>query len=483
VRFVLAAKSSATSTNLAPTGERLINCHAAPAPEGSIAPLILKAAPPLRFKATLAGPFFRAMARVQEVLYAVCAGGLYRVAEDGSATRLASVPDDPNTAISGARDKVTITAGGAYFVWNGTSLTQPGGGVLTNIGSVAFLDQYTLLSEKAGRRLEWTAVADPLTRNGLYFATAEARDDRIIRLVTSGASLGVLKEHSVETWGLSGVGGSGAFVRIGSQVSDKGIAGFNLVTNTPSGPFYIGEDRIAYLAGAPVSPPAMNEALAEGDPTHCFYYEQEGHQYAVTRFSDRPAWVYDIAMGMPHERSHGTSHKPWDVIAACECYGRWHLADRLGRVYTLGEAPFDADTPMRRTIVSRPLFQDNEPFTIAKLALFGLFGNYSIAETAPGWLTDANGFPVLDHLGRYILGNEQHPVEQTQRQSRIWIRVSDDGGYTWSEPIVEDIGFKGDRNAKAEFWSLGQFDSLTVEINLTDPMDVPLMSEAAVDLA
>jgi hypothetical protein len=171
------------------------------------------------------------------------------------------------------------------------------------------------------------------------------------------------------------------------------------------------------------------------------------------------------------------------VIASVYCYDRWHLADRQGRIFTLGEQPLDAGQPLRRTIVSRTMFQDDEPFTVNKLQLLGLFGNYSISETAPGWITDANGFPITDHLGRYILENMQGPTGQTMRASRMWLRVSDDGGKTWSEPFLQDIGGVGDSKATAEIWSMGQFDkSLTIEINMTDPMDVPLMSEGIVEL-
>jgi hypothetical protein len=404
------------------------------------------------------------------------------VNEDGTSQRLATIADDPNTDISGARDDVTISAGGNYYLWNGTAISLPGGGFLDYIGSVEFIDQFTLLSELDGRIVEWTTPGDPADRNPLYFATAESQDDKIIRLLTTGPYFAVMKEHSVETWGNTGLGGINAFQRVGGEVAPRGVRDFNLIAHTPNGPFYVGEDNLAYLGAAPVSTPTVTDALNEGQPTHCFYFEWRGHQFATIRFEDRPAWIHDIAMGDWHERSNGPQHKPWDVIASVYCYDRWHLADRHGRIYTLGEQPVDAGAPLRRTIVSRTLFQDDEPFTVNKLQLLGLFGNYSIPETAPGWITDANGFPITDHLDQYILENQQHPTEQTKRASRMWIRVSDDGGRTWSEPFVEDIGRVGDMKAKAEFWAMGQFESLTIEINMTDPMDVPLMSEGVVEL-
>lgn len=202
MRLFLAASSSANRSNPSPTTEALTNCYAVPAPSGALAPLVIRSVPGLRSFSPLPGPFLRALARVEDRIYAVSAGGLYRVNEDGTSAWLAAIPDDPNTVIAGSRDVVTITAGGAYFTWDGT-LTQPTGGAFDSMGSVAFLDQFTLLSERGGRRIQWTEPGLPATLDGLFFATAEARDDKIIRLVDTMGYVAILKAQSVEVWGAS----------------------------------------------------------------------------------------------------------------------------------------------------------------------------------------------------------------------------------------------------------------------------------------
>jgi hypothetical protein len=393
------------------------------------------------------------------------------------------VPDDPETAIVGHRAAVTISADGDYHLYSGGTLSTPGSGRISSgsIGSVAFLDQYTLMSELGGREVEWTEVGDPSDRNALYFRTAEARDDDIIRLVALGTSLVVLKAHSVETWYNTGLSGASAFKRIDGAVGDKGLKAWNLCAKTPSALFYIDEDDCAVLTGTGrISPPNVNNALVNGTPTHCFYFEDRGHTFHVIRFSDRPAWVYDSSTGRWHERSSGPAHKPWNVICAEKCYGHWHLGDIQGRVYRLGRTPVDATGAMRRTAVSANLYVEGNPFSVAELEIVGEFGRYEVEETAPNWLTDQYGFPVLDQDGYYITAETQEAVTTWKRPGRLWIRASRDGGHSFGLPKVRDIGRKGGHEARARFMAMGQFENLTVEVNITDPVDVPLLSEANV---
>lgn len=484
-KLVLAAKSTADRNNLTPSAERLVNCYAYPAPEGAKAPLVIRSCLGLREWATAPGPFLRDMVRVEGQLYVLAAGSLLRVERGGAVTFLAPVPDDPNATMCGHRDAVTIVSDGNYYVWNG-ALVTPTGNAFDSFGSVIFLDQFTIFSEKDGRRIGWCEVGDPTALNGLYFATAEARDDKIVRLVdVPGGYFAVLKEHSVEIWGNTGLGGFNAFRRIDGTVLDRGVKAFKLVARTPDGVFYIGEDDVAYqVTGAgspvPISPPNVNQALKSGTPTHCLYYEDRGHQMHAIRFADRPAWCRDGATGYWHERAAGADHKPFGAVASAFCYGEWLLGDRLGGVYKLGQAPYDGMAPMRRTIRSRNLYVEGKRFSVSELEVEGLFGKYEVEETAPNWETDENGFPILDEDGNYILAEVQGAVEYLKRPGKIELSLSRDGGHTFGPPKVRAIGKVGQYRAKAEWHALGQFEDMVAELSMTDPVDVPILSEANV---
>jgi hypothetical protein len=481
MKLSLASKSAADSFNKSITSERLVNVYPVPAPLGAQAMYELRSCPGLRAKGAVPGPFFRAFRAVEGVLYAVSKGELLRINADGTVAHLADVASDENTSMAGHRSNVTIAAGGNYYVWDGTSISQPGSGRFTSEGSVAFLNQFTLLSELDGREVEWTVVGDPTARNALYFATAEGRDDKNVRLIDSGANFIVFKQQSLEIWGSAGAAES-AFARIEGGVIETGLKEFNLVAKGASNVFFIGHDNVAYIMrGAelqPVSTPAINQRLKRNDPTNCFYYEDRGSQNYVIRYADRPADVFDLATGIWHERSTGVNHAPWDIIAAEFCYGEWYLADRSGGIFTLGIEPHDNSQPMRRTIVPMAIYLDGEDFTVWEFELLGRFGVSTITESGPNLILDTMGQPITDEFGEGLLAQAQD-AQDTTRGAKIWLRVSRDG-YTWGAPKTREVGRSGETELVAMWRALGSFRKFVVEINMTDPVEMPLLSDANV---
>jgi hypothetical protein len=488
VRLVFADKSAADAGDLTATTERLVNFYPAQAPEGGKARFILRSVPGVADHVDLGGPFLRRMVEVGGRLYALAGGALYRIAPGGSSAYLADVPDDANATMSGYRFGVGIVADGTYLHYANGAMTEPTGGRVTP-GSIEFVDQYTLFGEREGREIEWTEIGDPVDLNALYFATAEADDDFLVRIIRYGAYLAVMKENTTELWASTGLGGVNAFARIPGAVWGTGLRSFNLVTTLgvagTDGLFFVGTDRTARLAlagGAPqhVSTAAVDEALKNGTPTHCFYYEDRGHRFGNIHFDDRPTWALDFSTGRWHERALGADHKPWDVICSAFCHGRWYLGSRLGKIYTLQSLPMDSGAVMRRTAVSRPLYQDGARFTVAMLEFLGRFGRASINEVAPNWVTNVYGFPILTTDGTPLLRSEQGDVSYHNRPVQMWIRVSRDGGNTFGPAKFREIGRSGQYDATCRYRAMGQFRNMVVELNISDPADVPFLAEASV---
>lgn len=491
MRLVFAAASTADAGNLSPTTERLINFYPASAPDGAKGSLILRNVPGLTGSAQVPGPFLRRLVASSEQLYAVCAGGLYSVGAGGNVVRLANVPDDENTTVAGYRTALSIAAGGAYLRYSGGNIVQPAGGRIVNVGSVAFLDQYIVIGERDGREVEWTEVGAPGVRDALQFATAEADDDSNVRVIRCGPYLAVMKAETTELWANTGASGEDAelsrFGRVSAAVWQRGLKAFNLVTETPFGLFFVGNDGCAYTSNDGAQPQqcstaAVDEALQNGQPTHCFYYEVRGHRFCVIRFADRPAWVFDAAVGLWHERSSGVSHGPWDVIDAAYCYGRWYLASLTGAIYTLSALPLDGGETMRRTAVSRPLFADGRRLRVHQVTFFGRFGRSDVEEFAPNVITTELGFPLLTDSGDPIYLEQQAANPgRIRRPAKMWIRVSRDGGNTFGEPKERSFGRVGEYLINCAFKAcFGQARQMVVEMNITDPVDAPIMAEAEV---
>lgn len=449
------ARSSRDSDFVAATTERLVNLFCEPLPEGAQARFVLKSVLGSQQLADLDGAFVRAFAQVPasdltERLFALCGGRLVQIDAAGVQLDRGAVPDDVVSSISGNRGDVTMTADGRYFVWDGSTLSEPTAGAFSSFGSVEFLGGYTLLTEKGGRRFQWSALADPATLPGLNFASAEARDDVILRGLAINGNYWIFKATSVEIWALTGQANENAFSQIPGTTIENGLLAFGLVTKIPSGAFYVSTDGKAYIASGaqarPVSNPAVETAISQGTPTDCFYYEDEGHSFCVIRFAGRPAWVLDLATNLWHERA--TLSGPWRATGSARAFGAWHVSGNGGLIETLQRNNVDGAQPLIRRAVSRTLYIEGNRFRIPMVEFLG-------------------------RMGRSDLG----------RPASIVMRVSRDGGLTFGNERTASMGALGQYEQRAVFRSLGQARRLVVDVTLSDPADLTLLSSANVVVA
>lgn len=449
------SKSARDSDFIAATTERLVNLYAEPLPIGSVADFQLKSVLGSMAFSQVDGAFVRALAQVpaanlSERLFSLADGRLTQIASDGSLTDRGAVADDVASSISGNNGDVLAVAGGNYYRWDGTTLDQPTAGAFSSFGSVDFVGGYTMLTEKDGRRFQWSALADSDTLPGLNFATAEGRNDAIIRGLAINNNYWIFKTTSIEIWALTGQASENAFSQLPGTMIETGLRSFGLVTKIPSGAFFIGNDGKAYLAsGAQIAPLAnsgMETALSQGQPTNCYYYEDEGHGFCVIRFADRPAWVFDLSTNIWHERATGIG--AWRATQAVKAYGSWTVGSNGGLIEKLTRNNVDGADPLIRRAVSRVLYIEGNRFRIPKIEFLG-------------------------RVGRSSLG----------RPASLVMRVSRDGGLTFGPERVASMGAVGQYEARMVFRSLGQARRLVAEVTISDPADLTLLSSAVVEVA
>jgi hypothetical protein len=269
---------------------------------------------------------------------------------------------------------LTIVSGGRYFVWDGGALTEPTG-IFAGYGSVTYLAGRTILSEADGNRFEWSDIAAPETLNGLNFASAEQRDDKLLRVMTINGQLMAFGERSTEIWSATGSGGAAAFALLPGAVVDIGLKARKLAVDVGGGAFIVGDDNIAYLAAStqwqPVSIPAVNVALRDGNPQRCLYWESLGHKFAAITFLDRPAWVYDLATTEWFERAIGRGD-PWSIAMSCPRGGSWLFGATNGKVYEPGSV-----TDMGKTLyheATSALIEQGDYFTVNEIEFGASYG-------------------------------------------------------------------------------------------------------------
>jgi hypothetical protein len=95
-------------------------------------------------------------------------------------------------------------------------------------------------------------------------------------------------------------------------------------------------------------------------------YQVRGHDFFVIRLNDKPAWVYDAATGVWHERSTGPTHQPWEVTATVHHNGVWYAGTHDGQLCTFGGHQ-DRGDELRREARSALLSNGGERFTLGKV--------------------------------------------------------------------------------------------------------------------
>lgn len=456
-RVEFAGQSSRDADFPQANSSRLINVYREPV--GGVAGHAMKSVPGLDQFADLSELFGRDMVTVDGELHAMAGGSLFRVRSDGAAILLGQTVSAAGAMIFGADDgQICTVSGGRFFVWDGTDMTEPTLGALSDIGSGVFLGGYVILTQRNGREFQWSDLADPTTWPGFNFATAESTDGKILRAIQINGRLWLMKEDVIEAWYLTGGAGAEAFAQITGGVIETGLKAAGLVTRFTGGVFFIGADGIAYISNGgqvqPVSGPAVNTAISQGQPTHCFTYEDEGHVFCVIRFADRPAWSYDISTGEWHERASGTD-SAWGVVTTERAYGSaWFGLDNLGRVFRFGRTNRDGDQPLIRTMVSSTLQMEGRRFRVPMIEVF-----------------PRTGQPV------------EYAAAPDQTDARVEMSLSGDGGVTWGLPVARSAGGLGRFGQLVRWRSLGSFYRLTVRLRMSDPVEVPLMSQGNVVIA
>ncbi len=452
IEFVGQSAQSQTSPGAGTS--RLLNLYREPVTEGDSTRYVLRPVPGQTALHTPDTEFQRAMSWVSGDVYTVSGGFLSVLGGDGAPSQLGAVADDENTSIAGNLSNIGVVAGSNYYLWNGTTVSEPTSGAFSSFGSIESVGQRIMLTELGGRRFQWSDVADPTTLGGLNFATTEAGEDVNIRGVALSGNYWIFKERSIEIWYQTGSADQAeAFARVSGGVITTGLKSFNLITKIRGGLFFIGNDNAPVLttgAGLEyIGSAGVIRSIKDNNPTHCFYFEHEGHKFCVIRFGDRPAWVYNFSSKEWSERSEGHDHGPWDAVATTQrTAGDWIAAGELGSISQLSNVQHDKGGPLYRRAISRTLWQDAKRFRVPELEF-------------------------LADMGRVATDEELAAV----------MRTSGNKGNTWSTGRQMSLGAQGRYENRVLFRSLGQFRNLTIRLDITHGYEVPLFSTANLRLA
>lgn len=476
-KVVFASESNAQDRALKNTGERIVNMYPEPVSQQARSPLLLWNVPGMQSfmdeEAYGASSSPLILASTTLGLYAVrhntTSLDIFSFTEAGSATfestvGVGALADTFPTAHENT-GYLAITYNGGYWAYElGSSDAFFGGlvtgGAFSSVGTVAYLNGYTVLSERNGRRVEWTDLADPTSRAPLNVKVKEGRSDNVVRVMASQGRLYVMGERSFEVWYNTGQAGPAAFERVPGAVFDVGLRSKALALEYEDRIWFLTDDgAFASLDGISVSPirsPLLAEALATGTPTNIVAYEDRGHKFVCIRFSDRPAVCYDLTTGFFHERASGTSLGAWDVSRTVRGPSGWIVGRqenatiagvggalaKLSRIHVDEATGGIAEVALTRTIRSRPLEINGNMFRVPSLTL---------------------------------------RFQPTDVDFDVTMKHSRDGGATWTAGRTRSVATTN-QTGRIRFNSLGRARLFQVEVTMDDEAETVVEATAIVDV-
>ncbi len=220
---------------------------------------------------------------------------IIRLSEDRTALCIAS----NGTANGGTGSAYTATTGGVVFTNFQTSINF-------DPSAVCELDNITVwagASNTYANQSDKMYSSDPLapaTVQPNSFATAEARADAVLDVVTLGRTFWPFGTRSVEMWYAQGGSADFAFVAFTNSLIEVGLAARRTLADLHGMVLWVGTDRRVWLgkgqSGQAISPGWVDLLLQQVDITNltAYMYAQGGDEFYVLTSEDE--WSIELAL-------------------------------------------------------------------------------------------------------------------------------------------------------------------------------------------
>lgn len=412
---------------------------------------------------TLDGGAVRGLYAVADRLLAVCGETLYKIIGQDVAT----IGTVAGTGLVQFADNglsvMMVGDGGAYAYTLAddtlTALVINDDTGFFGASSVAFLDSRFVWSVPNSGQVQWSELLSTDT-TALNYATAEAKSDRLVRLVAVGGQLWLIGEKTTEIWNSTGskdspyVRQSGAYIPMGCVAKDTvAVMGGGLIW---LGQSELGSYQVVMSQGYQtirISNHAIESVMASYDVAgaYAYAYQASGHGFYVLSFpANNKTFVFDVATQMWHERSfynwQTATHETH--LAKCHAFyqGVHFVGDRgNGNIYKLD----DKNTTDNGSIVVR--------------------------ERSLPCINAGGGRLIFDEVQIFA-----QVGQMTDTKPLLLFDWSDDGGVTWSNDRVGHIGAVGQFKHRIIFRRLGQSYARVFRVRTTDTGRYVLLGAKAV---
>lgn len=417
--------SNQTSPGAKPqeAGGRIINGYVEALGDQAANRTVIRRGPGLVNFGTSAQAGFRGSIVINGVLYVAYNGKLVKWTSAGGAAvvvgnlngakrgSLASNNNSPsdNVFVDPDGNIATFTTSSVTNSWPDADLPAP--------CDVTFLDGYLVFPIADGRA--FATDLNSTNVNALSFGKAEAKPDGLVRAINWGGRLLFLGNQTTEVWTDAG---TVPFPFARSTVIPRGIAGPNCISGYEDGftrgPIIVGDDNCIYRLDGYIPTRIPNsdlegliEAVTNKATLEATSYISRGHAFWQLSCPDW-TWCLDITTSQWSQRDSYQQNRS-RISGAINAYSMWLTGDVLtGNLQQIATTANDeVGNPLRLRIESGPVMD---------------FPAGAVVGRADFYFVTGVGIAT----GR----------DPDQTDPDVEVSWSDDGGITWSNPVLRKLG-------------------------------------------
>ncbi len=420
---ILFPQSTSPGVDSQESGGRLVNAYSEPLGQGAGNSFVIRRGPGLLQFAGSGESGIRGLMFGDPYVYAAFSNRLMRFDSEGVATTVGTLNGSDWVCFAQNNrtptpDRVVVTEDSVYVVTE-TSVIELVDGDLPQPGSVTFLDGYFFFTIADGRC--FASGINDTTVNGNDYTRAEAKTGGLIRGVAFGRELYLCGPNCIEVW--ANTGNATGFPLSRAAVISRGLAGRKAIAGFEDGfsaaLLWVSDDNAVHqLSGystVKVSTPELDrliEGTANKDQLEASVFVVAGHPcWRIT--GPNFTWVYDLITKCWHERASYLS-PIWRIGGnSIRAFGKWLTGDRLsGNILEITEAVYRE--------AGQPLVWQVESFAM---------GDFPARFKVP-----RAEFNFVRGTG---IANGEDPIE---RQPQVAISWTDDGGDTYTTPLLRELG-------------------------------------------
>lgn len=431
------------------SAQKIVNLYAQDEPEDAKNIVSLIGTPGLKDFTTVGDGPIQGIIERGGNLYVVSKNNAYKVDSLKNVTDLGSlgfVSGQVSMAENGSQVLIVKPDGDGYIISSSDVLSQITDVDYQTANTVTFLDTYFVLTKKNSNQYFISAQNDGLTYSATDITSAESDPDNIVAVVAYNQALWVFGEISTEIH-YNSANVDFPFEPIQGAKIERGCAAKLSIATEDNSLYWLGDDRIVYAARGYTPVRISNYAIENQindlgviDDAFAFVYTQEGHQFYVLTFpNEKKTFVYDITTKLWHQRESFNKSR-WRVNAFANVFGKLLVGDfETNQLSELDLSTYKEGTnTIQRKVVSAPVFAEGNRFIIDRLRVD--------LESGVGLTTGQGSDP------------------------EGMLRLSDDGGRTWSYEKWAKIGKIGEHKNRLVWRRLGQSRERVFELTISDPV-------------